>query len=49
MASTLAAGSLSIFSFANNLQSFPLGLFANSLAVAALPLLSELAAQNTNF
>ncbi|MFA6428113.1 MAG: murein biosynthesis integral membrane protein MurJ [Candidatus Buchananbacteria bacterium] len=43
--STLAAGSLVVFSFANNLQSFPLGVFAISFAVAALPTLSEFAAQ----
>lgn len=45
VASTLAAGSLSIFTFANNLQSFPLGIFGVSLGIAALPVLSTLAAQ----
>jgi len=45
IASTLAAGSLAIFNLSNNLQSFPLGVFGVSLAVAALPVLSTLAAQ----
>lgn len=43
-ASTLAAGSLTIFNFAHNLQSFPLGVFGISFAVAALPTLSHFAA-----
>jgi len=42
VASTLAAGSLAIFNLSNNLQNFPLGIFGISLAVAALPVLSEL-------
>lgn len=46
IASTFAAGSLAIFTLANNLQSFPLGIFSVSLAVAALPVLSALAVQN---
>ncbi len=46
IASTFAAGSLAIFTLANNLQSFPLGIFSVSLAVAALPVLSALAIQN---
>ncbi|MEI6288453.1 MAG: murein biosynthesis integral membrane protein MurJ [bacterium] len=45
VASTLMAGSLAIFNFANNLQSFPLGIFGLSLAVAALPVLSSLWAE----
>jgi len=45
VASTLATGSLAIFNLANNLQSFPLGIFGVSLAVAALPVLSALAAE----
>ena len=45
-ASTLAVGSLAIFNLSNNLQSFPLGIFGVSLAVAALPALSALAAKN---
>jgi len=48
VASTLAAGSLSIFTFANNLQNFPLGIFGVSLGIAALPVLSTLAAQKKN-
>lgn len=46
VASTLAAGSLAIFNLANNLQSFPLGIFGVSFSVAALPTLSVLAAKN---
>lgn len=45
VASTLAAGSLTIFNLSNNLQNFPLGIFGVSLAVAALPVLSALAAE----
>lgn len=45
MASTLAVGSLAVFNLANNLQSFPLGIFGVSFAVAALPVLSSLAAK----
>src|SRR6056297_3415732 len=33
-ASTLASGSLSVFNFANNLQSFPVGVFGISFAIA---------------
>jgi len=43
-ASTLMVGSLAIYNLANNLQSFPLGIFGVSFAVAALPILSGLAA-----
>lgn len=43
-ASTLASGSLTVFNFANNLQSVPLGIFGISFAVAAFPKLSSLAA-----
>lgn len=42
IASTLSAGSLTIFNFANNLQSFPIGIFGISFAVAAFPTLSAL-------
>lgn len=45
-ASTLAAGSLSIFNFAQNLQSVPLGIFGVSFAIAAFPTLSALFATN---
>ena len=40
-ASSLSAGSLTVFNMANNLQSFPLGVFGISFAVAAFPFLSE--------
>ena len=43
MASTLASGSLSVFNFANNLESFPVSIFGISFAVAAFPTLSALA------
>jgi putative peptidoglycan lipid II flippase len=39
--SLLAAGSISIYNFANNLQSFPLGLIGLSFALAAFPTLSS--------
>lgn len=42
-ASTLRAGSVSVFQLGNNLQSFPLGVIGVSFAVAAFPLLSEAA------
>jgi putative peptidoglycan lipid II flippase len=42
LASTLMAGSLTVFNLANNLQSFPLGIFAISYAVACFPTLSAL-------
>lgn len=41
IASTLSAGSVAVFNLANNLQSFPVGVFAISYAVAAFPLLSR--------
>jgi len=44
-ASTLAAGSLAIFNFAQNLQSVPLGLFGISFAIAVFPTLSTFAAR----
>ncbi len=43
IASTLESGSLTIFNFANNLQSFPVGIFGISFAVAAFPALSNAA------
>jgi putative peptidoglycan lipid II flippase len=43
LASGLASGSLAAFNFANNLQSFPIGIFGISFAVAAFPALSEAA------
>ena len=44
-ASTLTTGSLAIFSFANNIQSGPLGLFGISFAIAVFPTLSALSAK----
>ncbi len=44
-ASTLAAGSLAVFNFANNIQSAPLGLFGVSFSIAVFPTLSALATQ----
>jgi putative peptidoglycan lipid II flippase len=41
IASGLAAGSLSIFNLANNLQSFPVGIFGVSFAIAAFPTLAQ--------
>lgn len=41
VASTLAVGTLSIFNFANNLQSVPISIFGVSLAIAAFPVMSE--------
>lgn len=43
VASTLVSGSLAVFNFANNLQSFPIGIFGISFAVAAFPVLSATA------
>ena len=40
IASTLPSGSLSVFNLANNLQSFPVGIFGISFAVAVFPILS---------
>ncbi|MEI7425708.1 MAG: murein biosynthesis integral membrane protein MurJ [Candidatus Moraniibacteriota bacterium] len=45
-ASTLVAGSLSIFNFAQNLQSVPLGIFGISFSIAVFPALSALWATN---
>ncbi|MFZ2190275.1 MAG: murein biosynthesis integral membrane protein MurJ [Candidatus Magasanikiibacteriota bacterium] len=46
LASTLAAGSVTIFNFANNLQYFPVGIIGVSFAIAAFPTLSQLIAEN---
>jgi len=43
IASTLASGSLSVFNYANNLQTFPIGIFGISFAIAAFPTLSAYA------
>lgn len=45
-ASTLAAGSLSIFNFAQNLQGVPIGLFGASFSIAVFPVLAALAAKD---
>ncbi len=45
LASVLPVGSLSVFNFANNLQSLPLGIFGASYAIAAFPALSILVAK----
>ena len=45
-ASLLASGSLAIFNFANNIQSFPLALFGVSFAMAVFPTLSACAAKD---
>ncbi|MFA6909406.1 MAG: murein biosynthesis integral membrane protein MurJ [Patescibacteria group bacterium] len=44
--STLAAGSVAVFSLANNLQSFPINVVGVSLAVATFPIFSEAFARN---
>ncbi|MDI3496008.1 MAG: putative peptidoglycan lipid flippase [Patescibacteria group bacterium] len=41
IASSLESGSLTAFNFANNLQSFPVGIFGISFAIAAFPVLAE--------
>ncbi len=43
IASSLSSGSLSIFNLANNLQSFPIGIFGISFAIAAFPSLAAAA------
>jgi len=43
LASGLTGGSLAIFNFANNLQSFPVGIFGISFAIAAFPSLAATA------
>ena len=41
IASTLAAGSIAIFNFSNNLQYLPIGLVGASFAIASFPVLSR--------
>lgn len=41
IASTLTAGSIAIFTFANNLQYFPIGIIGASFATAAFPTMSR--------
>jgi len=43
IASTLVTGSLTVFNLANNLQTFPVGIFGISFAIAAFPTLSAVA------
>lgn len=49
IATTLIAGSLAIFNFANNLQSFPIGIFGISFATAAFPALAASAGDRKLF
>ncbi|HLD82178.1 MAG TPA: murein biosynthesis integral membrane protein MurJ [Patescibacteria group bacterium] len=46
--SLLSVGSIAIFNLANNLQSFPLGIFGISLAISAFPTLSQYASKQNN-
>jgi len=46
IASTLMAGSITVYNFANNLQNFPINVFGVSLAIAAFPVLSEAFSDN---
>ncbi|EKD46147.1 MAG: integral membrane protein MviN, partial [uncultured bacterium] len=48
IASFLSSGSISIFNFANNLQSVPVGVIGISFAVAAFPFLAESSAKDNN-
>lgn len=48
IASTLSAGSLSIYTAANNLQAFPISVFGVSLAIAVFPLISQAVATKNN-
>jgi len=41
IASTLTAGSIAVFTFANNLQHFPIGIIGASFAIASFPTLSR--------
>lgn len=46
LASTLVAGSLTIFQFAYNIQFFPVGIIGVSFAIAIFPALSEFSQKN---
>ncbi|MBU0661077.1 murein biosynthesis integral membrane protein MurJ [Patescibacteria group bacterium] len=46
LASTLAEGSITVFTFASNLQFVPVGIIGLSFAIAAFPVLSEFAAKH---
>lgn len=45
IASTLGAGSIAIYTLSNNLQLFPTMIIGSSFAIAAFPVISELAAK----
>ena len=45
IASTIASGSVAIYNLANNLQSFPIGIFGVSFSIAAFPYLAEAVAK----
>ena len=47
--STLAVGSIAVFNLANNIQSFPLGLFGVSFAIAVFPSLSQQVKKKKDF
>jgi len=47
-ASSLASGSVAVFTLATNIQSIPIGLFAVSFSLAAFPVLSFSAAEKAN-
>lgn len=49
IATTLLSGSLAVFNFANNLQSFAVGIFGISFATAAFPALAETAGDPKKF
>ncbi|MEW6407839.1 MAG: murein biosynthesis integral membrane protein MurJ [Patescibacteria group bacterium] len=46
LASFIIAGSVAIFNFANNLQSFPVSIFGVAYAIAAFPYLAEAVSKN---
>jgi len=45
IASTIASGSVAVYNLANNLQSFPIGIFGVSFSIAAFPCLAEAVAR----
>lgn len=49
VASTLTAGSLAVFNFANDLQSLPQNIFAISFAISVFPVLSQLIGKREEF
>jgi len=46
LASTIGAGSIAVFNFANNIQHFPIGIIGISFAIAAFPTLSQFFAED---